>query len=120
MPNGQLIYQRGEIWWTDLNPAVGYEAQKVRPCLVIQNDEGNRYSSLVSVVPFLRKKDYPFVVNVLPSKLNQLDRERGLHFNQIKSLDSSRLKQKQGELEPYYWKTIESIISKQFGFNPKF
>jgi len=48
------------------------------------------------------KKDYPFVVNVLPSKLNQLDKERGLHLNQINSFDSSRLKQKKGKLEKHY------------------
>lgn len=36
-----------------------------------------------TIVPFLSAKKYPFVVSIQPSELNQLDKERGLHFNQL-------------------------------------
>jgi mRNA interferase MazF len=89
-------YKRAEIWWVNLEPTRGKEAQKTRVCLIIQNDIGNEESEMTTVVPFLSLKNYPFVVNVQPSELNQLDRERGLHFNQIRSVDSSRLISKLG------------------------
>ncbi|MFN5967749.1 MAG: type II toxin-antitoxin system PemK/MazF family toxin, partial [Pseudanabaena sp.] len=42
MPNGTLTYKRGEIWWVDLNPTIGSETGKERPCLILQNDIGNQ------------------------------------------------------------------------------
>ncbi len=109
-------YKRGEIWWVDLEPTQGLEAKKIRACLIIQNDIGNEESDMTTVVPFLSPKRYPFVVNIKPSKLNQLDKERGLHFNQIRSVDSSRLKSKLGVLEADYFAQIKRALDIQFGF----
>ena len=111
-----MEYKRGEIWWVDLDPTKGKEARKTRACLVIQNDIGNEESYLTTVVPFLSSKNYPFVVNVQQSKLNQLDRERGLHFNQIRSVDASRLRSKLGILELKYFSQIKTALDIQFGF----
>lgn len=108
--------RRGEIWWVDLEPTKGKEARKIRACLVIQNDIGNEESDLTTIVPFLSPKNYPFAVNVQPSKLNQLDKERGLHFNQIRSVDTSRLKSKLGILESEYFNQIKRALDIQFGF----
>lgn len=108
--------RRGEIWWVDLDPTKGKEAKKIRACLIIQNDIGNEESNLTTVVPFLSPKNYPFVVNVQPSELNQLDKERGLHFNQIRSVDASRLKSKLGTLESSYFSKIKRALDIQFGF----
>ena len=108
--------RRGEIWWVNLNPTTGKEAKKIRACLIIQNDIGNEESNLTTVVPFLTPKNYPFVVNVLASELNQLDKERGLHFNQIRAVDFSRLKSKLGTLESSYFTDIKRALDIQFGF----
>lgn len=109
-------YRRGEIWWVKLDPATGVEAQKIRACLIIQNNFGNEESRITTIVPFLAKKDYPFVVNVRATALNNLDRERGLHFNQIRSVDSSRVLTKLGEIEDRYWAEIKKAIATQLGF----
>lgn len=108
--------RRGEIWWIDLDPTRGKEARKIRACLIIQNDIGNEESDLTTVISFLSPKNYPFVVNVKPSKVNQLDKERGLHVNQIRSVDFSRLKSKLGTLEPTYFTQIKRALDIQFGF----
>lgn len=68
MPNGTLTYKRGDIWWIDLNPVVGSETGKKRPCLIWQNDIGNQQGETTIVAPLLSgKKKYPFVVNVATS-----------------------------------------------------
>ena len=108
--------KRGEIWWVDLDPTRGKEAKKIRACLIIQNDLGNEESDLTTVVPFLSPKNYPFVVNVQPSEQNQLDKERGLHFNQIRSVDASRLKSKLGSIESNYFTQIKRALDIQLGF----
>lgn len=113
MPSGNLIYKRGEIWWVELDPSTGVEAKKTRPCLILQNDLGNKQSSLTIVVPFLATRNYPFVVNIEPTSLNSLDRERGLHFSQIRVVDCSRVKSKIGTLEDDYWQKIVKAIAIQ-------
>ena len=108
--------KRGEIWWVDLDPTKGKKAKKRRACLIIQNDIGNEESDLTTVVPFLSPKNYPFVVNVQPSEQNQLDKERGLHFNQIRYVDAFRLKSKLGKLESACFTQIKRALDIQFGF----
>ena len=116
MNSQKPTYKRGEIWWVKLNPSVGVETRKTRACLILQNDFGNRGSNITTVVPFLAKKDYAFVVNILPSNENGLDKERGLHFNQIRSVDFSRMISKIGKIEDIYWEQIKAAIDVQLGF----
>lgn len=113
MPNGKLTYRRGEIWWVELDPAVGVETKKTRACLILQNDFGNKQSSLTTVAPFLARKNYPFVVNFHATPENGLDSNRGLHLNQIRAIDAQRIKGKLGVIEEYYWAEIKSAIAVQ-------
>ena len=86
--------------------------------MILQNDAGNRASQITTVVHFLAKKDYLFVVNVSPTQQNGLDRERGLHFNQVRSIDRSRLVSQLGVLENSYWSEIKTALDIQMGFFP--
>jgi mRNA interferase MazF len=46
-----LKITRGDVVYVDLSGSVGHEKQGERPCLVIQNDKGNRHSPLTIVAP---------------------------------------------------------------------
>jgi mRNA interferase MazF len=118
MPNGALIYKRGEIWWVDLNPIVGSETGKERPCLILQNDIGNQNGLTTIVAPLLPgKKPYPFVVNVAPTAQNGLSGDRNINLSQMRAVDARRIKNKQGVLEDIYWKEIEKAVCIELGFN---
>ena len=41
-----MLIRRGDIFYADLRPVVGSEQGGVRPVLIIQNDVGNRRSSV--------------------------------------------------------------------------
>ncbi len=74
MPNGDLIYQRGEIRWVNLDPTVEAETQKTRPCLIVQNDIMNQYGLLTIVMPFRPgSKEALYVVNVKATPANGLE-----------------------------------------------
>jgi mRNA interferase MazF len=45
--------RRGEIWWANLDPSVGSEVNKTRPCLVIGNSVLNERRRSVVVVPLI-------------------------------------------------------------------
>lgn len=43
--------RRGEIWWARLDPTLGSEINKTRPCLVVSNSVINEHRRSVVVVP---------------------------------------------------------------------
>ncbi len=121
MPNGDLRYRRGEIWWVNLDPTVGSETAKKRPCVILQNDVGNARSDTTMVAPLLKgSKTYPFVVSVEVTAENGLDETRGIHLEQMRVVDNRRIDCKLGTLEDKYWSEIEKAVCIVLGFNAVF
>lgn len=121
MPNGNLTYRRGEIWWVDLEPVVGSETGKKRPCLILQNDRGNRHGPTTIVAPFMPgTKTYPFVVNVSATPMNGLDSDRNINLSQMRVVDHRRIDSQQGVLEEKYWPDIEKAVCIELGFSAVF
>jgi mRNA interferase MazF len=50
-PFAARMPRRGEIWWARLDPTVGSEIAKTRPCLVVSNSVVNEHRRTVVVVP---------------------------------------------------------------------
>jgi len=68
---------RGVILQISLDPALGHEIKKSRPCLVVQNDVGNKYSPMTVVVPIEGAEHVPklYPVNVfIPAGEGGLDK----------------------------------------------
>jgi mRNA interferase MazF len=121
MPSGDLRYRRGEIWWVNLDPTVGSETAKKRPCIILQNDVGNSLSNTTMVAPLLKSsKTYPFVVDVEATVANGLDETRGIHLEQMRVVDNRRIDNKLGTLEDKYWGEIEKAVCLVLGFDPIF
>lgn len=76
-------YKRGDVVIVDLRGAEGSEQKKVRPCLVIQNDIGNKYSPTTIVVPIGHKSG-----KLLPTHVEIL---KGMVMSGDKSLDGTVL-----------------------------
>ena len=118
MPNRKLTYKRGEIWWVDLNPVIGNETGKERPCLILQNDVGNKNGATTIVAPLLPgTKTYPYVVNVSPTSQNKLKGDRYINLGQMRVVDARRIKNRQGVLEDSYWGRIEQAVLIELGFS---
>ena len=105
-------YRQLEIRWIDLNPTRGAETQKKRPCVILQGDVVSQGSRTVIVAPILPgHKDWPFVVNLKPSKANGLDKERHVNVKQLRAVDVSRISGKQGMLEKRYLNPIKTVLA---------
>lgn len=53
----RVVIKRGDVIYVDLSGSQGSEQGKVRPCLVIQNDIGNKFSPTLIIVPIGHKKN---------------------------------------------------------------
>ena len=105
------IYRQLEIRWIDLEPTRGAETQKKRPCVIIQANVVNQGSKTIIVAPILPgHKNWPFVVNVKPSKSNGLDKERHINLKQMRAVDISRIQKRQGFLEQQYLNPLKDAI----------
>ena len=110
------MYKQLDIRWIDLEPTEGAETQKKRPCVIVQSDLVNKATRTVIVAPILpHHKDWPFAVNITPSKTNGLDKDRHINLKQLRAVDASRIDNKQGTLEKLYLKEIHAALQIIFG-----
>lgn len=105
--------KRGDIIFIDLNPVIGSEKGEIRPCVVIQNDVGNKYSPLtiVAVVTSQKEISKPYPTDVWIDK-----GEAGLDFasiiqcDQIRTIDKKRIKKKLGSLSHSIMKKVSEAL----------
>jgi mRNA interferase MazF len=101
--------RRGEVVLVNLDPAVGSEPNKTRPCVVIQNDVGNRYSP-VTIVAAITDADnvprrYPVDVPVGRGEAG-LAKDSVIQCNMLRCVDEHRLA---GSLGHVTRRTMESV-----------
>jgi mRNA interferase MazF len=96
--------RRGEIWQVDLDPAVGSEANKRRPAVIVSNDRANATAErlgrgVVTVVPVTSNtaKVYPFQV-FLAATTSGLRVDSKAQGEQIRSVSAERLSQRLGQV----------------------
>jgi mRNA interferase MazF len=96
--------RRGEIRLVDLNPAVGSEADKVRPAVVVSNDGANGAADrgqrgVITVVPVTSNtaRVYPFQV-FLPAGSGGLRTDSKAQAEQVRSVTVERVGRRIGQL----------------------
>lgn len=101
---------RFEVYLVNLDPTIGSEIRKARPCVVISPDEMNRYLATVIVAPMTTKgKDYPSRVQCsFKGKNGQVV------LDQIRTVDKTRLVQKVGKVDKRTQQGILSVLSEMF------
>jgi len=93
--------RKGDIFLVDLEPIRGSEQGGKRPCVIIQNDIGNKYAPTTIIAPVTSKKfTKAFPTNVYLSKTDSgLDKDSVILLNQIRTIDKARLIKKLGSLD---------------------
>lgn len=90
-----VVTERFGVYLVNLDPTVGSEIQKTRPCVVISPDEMNRHIRTVIVAPMTTKgKAYPSRVACT------FHGKRGeIVLDQIRTVDKSRLVRQLGRID---------------------
>ena len=96
--------KRGEIWLVNLDPTVGSEIQKSRPCLVVSPAELNEHLRTVMVAPMTSKGfPAPFRVPVTHAGTKGL-----IVLDQLRTVDKQRLIKRQGAVSA---KTLNAVLA---------
>jgi mRNA interferase MazF len=109
---------RGAVIEINLDPVIGSEANKTRPCVVIQNDIGNKYSS-VSIVAAITgaenvPKTYPVDVRVGKGE-GGLVKDSVVQCNQLRSVDERRFVRTLGQLSPVTMNKVDRALRVSLG-----
>ena len=86
-----VTVRRGDVFWCELDLLQGSEIAGRRPCVVLQNDVGNRYSATTIVAAITTRfadRPYPFLA---PLPQGTLSRPSAVNCAQIRAVDRSRL-----------------------------
>ena len=102
--------KRFDVYRVNLEPTVGREIQKMRPCLVISPDEMNRYIATVIVAPMTTKgRAYPTRVHC-----NFQGKQGQIVLDQIRTVDRSRLIGRLGRISRRTQIEVLSILGEMF------
>lgn len=89
--------RRGDIWLADLEPVVGSEANKTRPCVLVSNDHANSRAAMLSrgtvtVVPVTGSLEPLLAFHVLlPADETGTEADSKAQAEQVRSIDVRRL-----------------------------
>jgi mRNA interferase MazF len=89
------VVKRFDVYLVNLDPAVGSEVRKTRPCLVISPDEMNQHIRTLIVAPMTTKgRSYPTRVSC------RFEQKPGqVVLDQIRTVDKERLVRRLGRID---------------------
>ena len=95
--------KRGEIWLGNLDPTIGSEIKKTRPCVIVSPQELNQHLRTVMMAPMTSKGfAAPFRVPVTHAGTKGL-----IVLDQMRAVDKQRLVKKLGQVSA---KTMERVL----------
>ncbi len=105
-----MVAVRFDVFLVALDPTVGSEIQKTRPCLVISPNEMNRHMNTLIVAPFTTsKKQYPTRISV-----NFDGKDGFVVLDQIRTISKLRLIKKLGTIEAVEQKAVLGVLIEMF------
>jgi len=107
-----MVARRFDVFLVGLDPVVGSEIQKTRPCLVISPDEMNNHIRTVIVAPMTTvERNYPTRVSCTFRK-----KQGQIVLDQIRTIDKMRLVKKLGTIDPQAQLDVISVLQRLFAF----
>ncbi len=94
----------------NIDPTLGSEIQKTRPCVIVSPNEMNKYLKTIVVCPMTTNtKEYPTRVVV-----NQDEKRGMIVIDQIRTIDKSRILKVFGKLTKIEIRQCKEVIKETF------
>lgn len=105
-----MVVKRFDVYLVNLDPTIGSEIQKTRPCLVISPDVMNRYIATVIVAPMTTKgRPYPTRVECLFQ-----GKEGQIVLDQVRTVDKVRLVRRLGRIDAQTQADVFTVLAELF------
>lgn len=105
-----LVVRRFEVWLVNLDPMVGSEIQKTRPCLIVSPDELNRNIATVIIAPMTtRGRNYP---TRIPCEFQEKSGQ--VVLDQLRTVGKIRLTKRLGSLSDDEQRTVLHALTELF------
>lgn len=105
-----MAINRFEVHLVNLDPTIGHEIQKTRPCVVISPDEMNHHIRTVIVAP-MTTKGYSYPTRV---RCTFQGKETQVVLDQIRTVDSTRLIKKLGKISEKTASGVLAVLNEMF------
>jgi mRNA interferase MazF len=105
-----MVVKRFEVYLVNLDPTLGSEIQKTRPCLVVSPDEMNRHIATVIVAPMTtQSRIYPTRV---PCQFQ--GKEGQVVLDQLRTIDKTRLVKRLDRVSATIQKQVLAVLAEMF------
>jgi len=108
-----MIFRKGDIVLVNLEPTMGSEQGKIRPCIIIQNDIANEFSPTTIIVPLtssIPDKQYPIEPSIEPEE-SGLREKSAVLCNQIRTVSiEDRILKKISSLTPGTMRKVNDAL----------
>ena len=99
-----------DVYWVDLNPTIGAEMQKIRPCVIVSPKGLNDHLDTVIIIPITSAiHGYPY-----PVGCHIMDRDGEIATDQIRTIDKRRLKNRIATLAADEIANLQDILHQMF------
>lgn len=107
-----MVMKRFDVWLVNLDPTIGSEIRKTRPCLVISPDVVNKHLHTVTIAAMTSSiKPYPTRVTCIFQ-----NRQGQIVLDQIRSVDKTRLIKKLGVMDKKTSEVVCGILTELFKY----
>lgn len=102
-----MVIRQYAVHWINLDPTIGAEVSKIRPCVIISPDEMNKFLRTVIIAPLTH------TLKVYPSRVVcKVNGDKGsIMLDQIKTVDKMRIGAVIGVLNATEILEIKSVIN---------
>ncbi|OKY98528.1 MAG: transcriptional regulator [Bacteroidales bacterium 43_36] len=109
--------KRFSLYIVNLDPTVGAEIKKKRPCLIVSPDEINTYLQTVIIVPLTStQRNLPTRILIKASPQSGLSNDSYAVLDQLKTVDKSRLSAPIGEISDEEKHAVSDILKEMFDY----
>lgn len=106
-----------QIKWVNLDPTIGHEVKKTRPCLIISPDEMNEHLMTLIVVPLTSvERRIPTRVLIKASAESGLKNDSYAMLDQVKTIDKARITGHIGEIAENEKRSITKALLELFDY----
>ena len=110
-----MDFKRGDIVTVNLNPKKGHEVGKIRPALIVSDDDANKILDTLILLPLstdLLDEMEPYRIRI--PKRDKLKKDSDILINQIRTLSKQRVGEKIATLTHDEYQSVVSSLCRNF------